>query len=64
MTIEYLKRGKPVTERDADDARVVSVEAILANIEANGDKAVREYSRSSTNTHRPSSACQPRRSKR
>ena len=45
MSVEYLKRGKPVSERDADDAKVrESVEAILANIEANGDKAVREYS--------------------
>ena len=45
MTIEYLKRGKPVTERDADDARVrASVEAILASIETDGDKAVREFS--------------------
>jgi len=43
MTITYLKRGKPQAERAEDDAKVrASVEAILADIEARGDAAVRE----------------------
>jgi len=45
MTIEYLKRGKPDTERAEDDAKTrASVEAILADIEARGDQAVRDLS--------------------
>ena len=45
MTIEYLKRGKPETERAEDDAKIrASVETILADIEARGDTAVRELS--------------------
>ena len=45
MTIEYLKRGKPDAERAEDDAKTrSSVEAILADIEARGDAAVRELS--------------------
>ena len=45
MTIEYLKRGKPEADRAEDDAKVrATVEAILKDIEARGDAAVREYS--------------------
>ncbi len=42
---EYLKRGKPEADRADDDAKVrATVEAILKDIEARGDAAVREYS--------------------
>ncbi|MDW3224837.1 MAG: histidinol dehydrogenase [Paracoccaceae bacterium] len=45
MTIEYLKTGKPALERAEDDAKTrASVEAILSDIEARGDVAVRELS--------------------
>lgn len=45
MTIEYLKRGMPETERSADDGKVRAVvEATLADIEARGDAAVRDLS--------------------
>ena len=45
MTIEYLKTGKPETERDADDAKTRAiVESTLAEIAARGDAAVRELS--------------------
>ncbi len=45
MTIEYLKRGKPDTERAEDDARTRAiVEAALAEIEQGGDAAVRAMS--------------------
>ena len=45
MTIEYLKSGKPATERADDDAKTrAAVEVILADIEARGDAAVRELS--------------------
>jgi len=45
MTIECLKSGKPTTERADDDAKTrAAVEAILADIEARGDAAVRELS--------------------
>jgi len=45
MAIEYLKRGKPETERSEDDAKVRSiVEATLKEIETRGDAAVRELS--------------------
>ena len=45
MTIAYLKSGKPATERADDDAKTrAAVEAILADIEARGDAAVRELS--------------------
>ncbi|ABG33403.1 histidinol dehydrogenase [Roseobacter denitrificans] len=45
MAIEYLKRGKPDAERADDDAKTrAAVEAILADIEARGDAAVRELS--------------------
>ena len=45
MTIEYLKRGKPETERAEDDAKTRAiVESTLADIEARGDVAVRELS--------------------
>jgi sulfopropanediol 3-dehydrogenase len=42
---EYLKRGKPETERAEDDAKVREVvEATLKEIETRGDAAVRELS--------------------
>ncbi|MGI3185457.1 histidinol dehydrogenase [Nioella aestuarii] len=45
MTIDYLKRGKPASERAEDDAKTRTVvEATLADIEARGDAAVRELS--------------------
>ncbi len=45
MTIEYLKRGKPDTERSADDDSVrKTVEDILSDIESRGDAAVRDLS--------------------
>ncbi|MBM3491724.1 MAG: histidinol dehydrogenase [Alphaproteobacteria bacterium] len=41
----YIKRGKPAAQRADEDARVrKSVEAILADVEARGDGAVRELS--------------------
>ncbi|MFO1210369.1 MAG: histidinol dehydrogenase [Amaricoccus sp.] len=44
MTIEYLKRGRPAADRAEDDAKVrATVEGILADIEARGDAAVRDY---------------------
>ncbi len=43
--IEYLKRGKPETERSEDDAKVrETVESTLKEIEQRGDTAVRELS--------------------
>jgi len=46
MTITWLKRGKPEAERAADDAEVrATVEAVLADITARGDAAVRDLSR-------------------
>ncbi len=45
MTTEYLKRGKPDSERSDDDAQVrATVEATLNDIEARGDAAVRDLS--------------------
>ena len=45
MTTQYLKRGKAMTERAADDAKTRTlVEATLQDIEARGDVAVRELS--------------------
>ena len=45
MTITYLKRGKPASERADDDAKVrATVEATLKDIETRGDAAVRELS--------------------
>jgi sulfopropanediol 3-dehydrogenase len=42
---EYLKRGKPASERAEDDAKVrATVEGILGDIEARGDAAVRDLS--------------------
>lgn len=42
---EYLKRGKPASERAEDDAKVRAiVEGILGDIEARGDAAVRDLS--------------------
>ena len=45
MSIKYLKRGKAMTERAADDAKTRAVvEATLQDIEARGDAAIRELS--------------------
>ena len=45
MAIRYLKEGKPQLERDGDDAKTRQVvETTLADIEANGDAAVRALS--------------------
>jgi sulfopropanediol 3-dehydrogenase len=45
MPIHHLKRGKPEAERAEDDARVrATVEAVLGDIAARGDAAVRELS--------------------
>ena len=45
MPIQYLKRGKAMTERAADDAKTRAVvEATLQDIEVRGDAAVRELS--------------------
>lgn len=45
MPSEYLKRGKPDSERSADDEKVRGVvEATLAEIDARGDAAVRAFS--------------------
>ena len=45
MSVTYLKRGKPETERAQDDAKTRAiVEATLQQIEANGDAAIRELS--------------------
>jgi sulfopropanediol 3-dehydrogenase len=44
--IRYLKRGKEAQLRAQDDAKVrATVEGIIADVEARGDAAVREYSR-------------------
>jgi len=52
---EYLKRGKPAAERAEDDARVrETVETVLADIEANGDAAVRALSEKFDNYNPPS----------
>ncbi|NND91119.1 MAG: histidinol dehydrogenase [Granulosicoccus sp.] len=43
MTITYLKKGKPESERADDDSQVrATVEAALRDIEVRGDSAVRE----------------------
>lgn len=45
MSVTYLKRGKPDADRADDDAKTRStVEAILKDIEARGDDAIREMS--------------------
>ena len=45
MAITWLKHGKPETERAADDAKIrVTVEGVLADIQARGDAAVRDLS--------------------
>jgi len=45
MAIQYLKQGKPQSERDRDDAQVRhTVEATLADIETRGDNALRDLS--------------------
>jgi sulfopropanediol 3-dehydrogenase len=44
--IRYLKRGRDVQTRTADDTKVrATVEGIIRDIEQRGDEAVREYSR-------------------
>jgi sulfopropanediol 3-dehydrogenase len=44
--IRYLKRGRDVQARTADDAKVrATVEGIIRDIEQRGDEAVRDYSR-------------------
>ncbi|MBA2960953.1 MULTISPECIES: histidinol dehydrogenase [Ramlibacter] len=44
--IRYLKRGRDVQARTADDTKVrATVEGIIRDIEQRGDEAVREYSR-------------------
>ena len=44
--IRYLKRGQSAAAHAADDAKVrTTVEGILADVEARGDDAVRQYSR-------------------
>ena len=44
--IRYLKRGKDAQVRLDDDAKVrQTVEGIIKDVEANGDSAVREYSK-------------------
>ncbi len=45
MSITYLKRGRPESERSADDAQVEAiVKDILGDVERRGDAAVRELS--------------------
>lgn len=45
MSIEYLKRGKPESDRAHDDAKTRSaVEGILKEIETNGNAAIRRFS--------------------
>ena len=45
MATTWLKRGKPESERAVDDAKTrASVEAVLADIAARGDAAVRDLS--------------------
>jgi sulfopropanediol 3-dehydrogenase len=45
MTIRHLKTAKTASDRNDDDAKVrATVEAILTDIEARGDAAVRELS--------------------
>ena len=45
MTVTHLKTGRSDADRAGDDARIrQDVEAILADIEARGDAAVRELS--------------------
>ena len=45
MSVQYLHKSKPESEKAAEDARVRAVvEATLGDIEARGDAAVRELS--------------------
>jgi sulfopropanediol 3-dehydrogenase len=45
MSVQYLKRGKPESERAEDDAKVRAVvESTLSDIQARGDAAVRDLS--------------------
>ncbi len=55
MAITYLKSGKPELERAEDDAKVRHVvETTLADIDANGDTAVRKLSEKFDNYSPPS----------
>ena len=55
MAIRYLKTGKPQQERSEDDAKVRAVvEQALQDIEARGDKAVRELAEKFDNFSPPS----------
>lgn len=55
MAVTYLKKGKPETERQDDDAKVRSiVEKTLKDIETRGDAAVRELSEKFDNYSPPS----------
>lgn len=55
MSITYLKRGKPASERAEDDAKVrLTVETTLRDIETRGDSAVRELSEKFDNFSPPS----------
>ena len=57
MTIEYLKRGKPESDRAEDDAKTRAVvEATLKDIETRGDAAVRDLSEKFGN-YSPASLC-------
>lgn len=55
MTVTHLKSAKPESERAEDDAKVRAVvEAVLADIEARGDAAVRDLSQKFDGFARPS----------
>lgn len=55
MAIEYLKKGKPETDRAEDDAKVAAiVEGTLKDIEARGDVAVRDLANKFDNYDRES----------
>ena len=55
MAVQYLKRGKPNSERAEDDAKTKAVvEATLKDIELRGDVAVRELSANFDNYTPPS----------
>ncbi len=60
MTITYLKRGKSDAERSDDDKQVrETVETVLADIEQNGDEAVRRLSKQFDGYDRPSYRLSP-----
>jgi len=55
MTIEYLKRGKPETDRAEDDEKTAAVvSSTLKSIEASGDAAVHELAVKFDSYYRPS----------